>query len=70
LNADKVNREIFQVDFTKTKGKFTGASDLLLNADLTFFNEWNDKNNNLTTTYSVHFSDRVNAIGTSNRRFS
>jgi hypothetical protein len=44
LNADKVNREtVFQVDFTKTKGKFTGASDLLLNADLTFFNEWNDK---------------------------
>jgi hypothetical protein len=35
LNADKVNREtVFQVDFTKTKGKFTGASDLLLNADL------------------------------------
>jgi hypothetical protein len=43
LNADKVNREtVFQVDFTKTKGKFTGASDLLLNADLTFFQwmEW------------------------------
>jgi hypothetical protein len=29
--------------FHKNKGKFTGASDLLLNADLTFFNEWNDK---------------------------
>jgi hypothetical protein len=69
LNADKVNREtVFQVDFTKTKGKFTGASDLLLNADLTFFNEWNDKNNNLTTTIAyTYFSDRVNAIGTSNR---
>jgi hypothetical protein len=68
LNADKVNREtVFQVDFTKTKGKF-GASDLLLNADLTFFNEWNDKNNNLTTTIAyTYFSDRVNAIGTSNR---
>jgi hypothetical protein len=69
LNADKVNREtVFQVDFTQTKGKFTGASDLLLNADLTFFNEWNDKNNNLTTTIAyTYFSDRVNAIGTSNR---
>ena len=69
LNADKVNREtVFQVDFTKTKGKFTGASDLLLNADLTFFNEWNDKNNNLTTTIAyTYFSDRLNAIGTSNR---
>jgi hypothetical protein len=69
LNADKVNREtVFQVDL-KTKGKFTGASDLLLNADLTFFNEWNDKNNNLTTTIAYTLSDRVNAIGTSNRRF-
>jgi hypothetical protein len=69
LNADKVNREtVFQVDFTQTKGKFTGASDLLLNADLTFFNEWNDKNNNMTTTIAyTYFSDRVNAIGTSNR---
>jgi hypothetical protein len=67
LNADKVNREtVFQVDFTK-KGKFTGASDLLLNADLTFFNEWNDKNNLTTTIAYTYFSDRVNAIGTSNR---
>jgi hypothetical protein len=49
LNAD-VNREtVFQVDFTKQKENSL-ASDLLLNADLTFFNEWNDKNNNLTTT--------------------
>jgi TonB-dependent receptor len=69
LSAAKVNRETnFQVDFTNTKGKFTGASDLLLNADLTFFNEWNDKNNNLTTTVAyTYFSDRVNAIGTSSR---
>jgi hypothetical protein len=30
--------------------------------------EWNDKNNNLTTTIAyTYFSDRVNAIGTSNR---
>jgi hypothetical protein len=50
------------------KRKIYCASDLLLNADLTFFNEWNDKNNNLTTTIAyTYFSDRVNAIGTSNR---
>jgi hypothetical protein len=69
LNADKVNRETkYQVDFTNTKSKFTGASDLLLNADLTFFNEWNDKNSNLTTTIAYsYFSDRVNAIGTSSK---
>jgi hypothetical protein len=64
LNADKVNRETQYSN--KTKGKFTGASDLLLNADLTFFNEWNDKKNNNQQAYT-YFSDRVNAIGTSNR---
>jgi hypothetical protein len=42
LNADKQRNGIPSRSH-KTKGKFTGASDLLLNADLTFFNEWNDK---------------------------
>jgi hypothetical protein len=69
LNSAKVNNETdFQVDFTNTKGKFTGASNLLLNADLTLFNEWNNKNTNLTTTVAyTYFSDRVNAIGTSGK---
>jgi hypothetical protein len=69
LDSKKVQRETaFQVDFTNTKGKFTGASNLLLNADLTYFNEWNDKNSNLTTTLAyTYFSDRVNAIGTSGK---
>jgi hypothetical protein len=59
LNADKVNRETVFKLISQNKGKFTGASDLLLNADLTFFNEWNDKNNNLTTTIAyTYFSDQ------------
>lgn len=66
LNAEKVKRETaFEADFTNKKGKFTGASDLLLNADLSFFNEWNDKNTNLTSTLAYsYFSDRVFALGT------
>jgi TonB-dependent receptor len=69
LDSKKVQRETdFQVDFTNSKGKFTGASNLLMNADLTFFNEWNNKNSNLTTTIAYsYFSDRVNAIGTSGK---
>ncbi|WP_348797482.1 TonB-dependent receptor [Flavobacterium adhaerens] len=52
-------------NFTNTNGKFTGASDLLLNADISFFNEWNNKESNLTSTIAYnYFSDRVNAIGT------
>ena len=66
LNADKVKRETdFEADFTNKKGKFTGASDLLLNGDLSFFNEWNNNKTNLTSTIAYsYFSDRVFAIGT------
>jgi hypothetical protein len=68
LDNDKVNEETNgtrPTTFTNTTGKFTGASPLLLNADLSFYREWNDKNSNLTTTLTYnYFSDRVNAIGT------
>lgn len=69
LNTEKVNSETnYQVDFTNKTSKFTGASDLLLNADLTFFNEWNKANSSLTTTLAYsYFSDRVNAIGTNGK---
>jgi hypothetical protein len=42
-----------------------------MNTDLTFFNEWNNKKSNLTTTLAYsYFSDRINAIGTSEKRFN
>jgi outer membrane receptor for ferrienterochelin and colicin len=66
LNSEKVKKETeFEVDFTNKKGQFTGASDLLLNADISLFNEWNNKNSNLTSTLAYsYFSDRVYALGT------
>jgi len=68
LNDEKVYEETNgtrPTTFTNTTGKFTGASPLLLNADVSFYNEWNDRNSNLTTTLAyTYFSDRVNAIGT------
>ena len=69
LNSEKVKKETdFEVDFTNKKGKFTGASDVLFNADLSFFNEWNDKKSNLTSTLAYsYFSDRIYAIGTLQR---
>jgi hypothetical protein len=69
LDPEKVKRETgLEVDFTNNKGQFTGASDLLMNTDLTFFNEWNNKKSNLTTTLAYsYFSDRINAIGTSEK---
>lgn len=69
LNSEKVNNETdYQVDFTNTKSQFTGASDLLLNADLSYLTEWsnNEKSLNTTVAYS-YFSDRINAIGTNGR---
>ena len=54
--------------FTDDKSKFTGASDLLLNADVSFYNDWNDKESSLTSTLAyTYFSDRVYAIGTNDR---
>ncbi|MGL2962349.1 TonB-dependent receptor domain-containing protein [Flavobacterium sp. RSB2_4_14] len=69
LSTSKVIAETdYNVVFTDTESKFTGASDLLLNADLSFFNEWNNKVSNLTTTVAyTYFSDRVYAIGTNGR---
>jgi hypothetical protein len=66
LNSEKVKKETeFEVDFTNKKGQFTGASDLLMNADLSLFNEWNNKASNLTSTVAYsYFSDRVFALGT------
>ena len=69
LNSEKVKKETdFEVDFIESKGRFTGASDLLLNGDISFLNEWNSKKSNLTTTLAYsYFSDRINALGTNGR---
>ncbi len=69
LSSEKVQRETdYNVDFTEDSSKLTGASDLLLNADLSFFKEWNKKQNNLMATLAyTHFSDRVYSIGTNGR---
>jgi len=69
LDSEKVKRENdYQVDFTHTKSQFTGASPLLLNADLTYVKEWNEKKGSLSATIAyTYFSDRVFSLGTSNR---
>ncbi len=69
LSSEKVQNETdYNVDFTEDSSKLTGASDLLLNADLSFFKEWNNKQNNLMATLAyTHFSDRVYSIGTNGR---
>ncbi len=69
LDSQKAQNETaYNVEFTNSKGKFTGASPLLLNADFTFVKEWNDTKSSVATTLAyTYFSDRVYSIGTAQR---
>ena len=69
LDSDKVARETdFNAAFTEKESRLTGASDLLMNADISFLNEWNEKQSNIMTTLAyTYFSDRVYSIGTNDR---
>jgi len=69
LDAEKVrNENDLEVDFTHTKSAFSGASDWLINADLSYLFEWNEKASNISTTLAYnYFSDRIFSIGTSGR---
>jgi hypothetical protein len=69
LNSKKViNETDYNVDFTEKESKLTGASDLLLNLDVSYNREWNNKKNNLMSTIAyTQFSDRVYSIGTNGR---
>lgn len=71
LNSQKVIDETtaagilpLSVDFTNSSDKLTGASDLLLNADLSFSKDLKEnKTLNITTAYN-YYSDRIYALGT------
>ncbi len=70
LDNDKVVEETtkagygISVDFSNTEDKISGASDVLLNADVSYFKQFsNDKSLQATATYN-YFSDRISALGT------
>ena len=66
LNSSKVNNETkgtLNTNFTYNNASFTGASNLILNADLTYFKEFKTSNLQATLAYN-YFSDRLYAIGT------
>ena len=69
LNSAKVIKETdYNVIFNTKNDQFTGASNLLLNADLSFSTDWNKKENNITSTLAYsYFSDRLYSIGTNDR---
>jgi len=66
LNKDKVIEENpgTSVDFSKTEDGFAGASDLLINTDLSFSKDFNNGMNFQSTLVYNYFSDRIFALGT------
>lgn len=69
LNSDKVQEETrYAVQFTNDNARFTGASDWLLNADITYIKIWNENQNKIMASIAYNFfSDRIYAIGTNQR---
>ncbi|MHC5201982.1 TonB-dependent receptor [Myroides sp. LJL119] len=65
LDNEKVNRENRYINtlFTHNSSQFTGASDLLLNADVSYIKNWENTNFMATISYA-HFSDKLYSIGT------
>jgi len=68
LDSEKVRNETrYNVEFTNDEDSFSGASDLLINGDLTFLTSWEENHSiSLTGSYS-YFSDRIYSLGTNGR---
>jgi len=69
LNSEKVKEEtIYMVNFTDEKARFTGASDWLINADITYIYNWNENKNDVMATISyAYMSNKIYALGTNTR---
>ena len=68
LDAKKVRHETdLNVVFTNNSGQLSGASDILLNTDLSYFKEFNKNSNILATIAANYFSERVYAIGSADK---
>ncbi len=68
FNQEKVSDETnYSVQFTEEEGPLTGASDWLVNADITFTNEFSENADLMATVAANYFSERFYAIGNNNR---
>ena len=64
IDIEKVRSETaFDIRPTHTRSSFTGASDLLLNADLTYTKHWENQTNLMATVAYSRFSDKIYALG-------
>ena len=68
LDSDKVRRETnYNINLTDKTSGFTGASDLLLNLDVSYINEWNENKSIMATLAYTYYSDRLYALGSENK---
>lgn len=73
LNDNKVFEETYfnggriNTNFTFTEDSFTGASDLVLNADVSYSKKWEKGSSLLATVAYNYFSDRLYSLGTETR---
>lgn len=70
LNAEKVrneNGDAYNLSLTHERASFTGASDLLMNTDLSYFKKWNNESDIIATVLYNHFSDRLYSLGSQGR---
>lgn len=66
VDKDKIQREtngLINTNFDFDRSSFTGASDLLLNADISYVREWNEGKGMTATVAYTHYSDRLYALG-------
>lgn len=67
FDAQKVADEtegLINIDPTTASSKFTGASDFIINADLSYIREFSTNKNVTTTVLYNYYSDKLQAIGT------
>ena len=57
----------YSANFTFDSSKLTGASDFLMNADVTYIKEFEEKKSIQGTIAYGYFSDQLNTIGTLNK---
>ena len=70
LDGEKIFEDtdgFLNANFTKDEDKFQGASDVLVNGDISFTKDWEKGGNIMMTVAYNYFSDRIYALGTDNR---
>src|SRR5690554_5176963 len=66
IDNEKIKREtegLISTNLTDQRSSFTGASDLLLNADVSYTKDWSDDRGVTATLAYAHYSDRLYALG-------